>query len=118
KVWRDAPHSGLAFERFTSDGVIALLPEDDHYALIWTVTPARARSLADLEDGPFLASLAQHFVSRANRFTRVADRRSFPLVLEFARTVAGDRCVVLGNAAQSLHPIAGQGFNLGLRDAY
>jgi 2-octaprenyl-6-methoxyphenol hydroxylase len=118
KVWREAPHGGLAWERFTRDGPIALLPEDDHYALIWTVAPDRARVLAELPDAEFLASLAQQAGTRIGGFTRVTDRRAFPLVLEFARETVGHRCVVLGNAAQTLHPVAGQGFNLGLRDAY
>jgi 2-octaprenyl-6-methoxyphenol hydroxylase len=116
-IWRDEPHAGLAYERFTPDGPVALLPEGDHYGLVWTATPDRARELLALDDAAFLAALARHFGNRTQGFTRVADRRTFPLVLEFAPTAVGTRCVVLGNAAQALHPVAGQGFNLGLRDA-
>ncbi len=118
KLWRDAPHDGVAFERFTPDGPIALLPEGDHCGFVWTVTPNRARELSALDDGAFLAELAHHFGARAGGFRRVADRREFPLVLEFTREPARARCVALGNAAQTLHPVAGQGFNVGLRDAW
>ena len=118
KLWRDAPHDGTAYERFTPDGPIALLPEGDHYGLVWTVTPDRARELAALDDAAFLGQLAHHFGTRAGGFLRVADRREFPLVLDFARKPALARCVALGNAAQTLHPVAGQGFNVGLRDAW
>jgi 2-octaprenyl-6-methoxyphenol hydroxylase len=117
KVWRDAPHGGLAYERFTPEGPLALLPEGDHHALVWTASPERASELLEMPDDRFLAGMVSHFGLRTGGFTRVADRRSFPLVLEFARATVGERCVVLGNAAQTLHPVAGQGFNLGLRDA-
>ena len=117
KIWRAEPHAGLAYERFTPEGPVALLPEGDHYGLVWTATPERAQELLGLADAAFLAALARHFGHRTHGFVRVADRRTFPLVLEFAPTAVGTRCVVLGNAAQALHPVAGQGFNLGLRDA-
>ncbi len=118
KLWRAGPHRGVAYERFTPDGPIALLPEGDHYGLIWTVTPSRARELAALDDAAFLGALAIHFGARAGGFLRVADRREFPLVLEVARDTVHAHCVALGNAAQTLHPVAGQGFNVGLRDAW
>ena len=117
KVWRTIPHDGIAYERFTRDGPVALLPEGDHFGLIWTTTPRRAEELLALDDNAFLAELARHFGARTGGYTRVADRRTFPLALEYSRTTAGTRCVVLGNAAQTLHPVAGQGFNVGLRDA-
>ncbi len=118
KLWRAAPHEGTAFERFTPEGPMALLPQHDHYGLVWTVTPDRAQQLLVLDDSEFLDRLARDFGARAGGFTRVADRRTFPLVLEFAREPARARCVALGNAAQTLHPVAGQGFNVGLRDAW
>jgi 2-octaprenyl-6-methoxyphenol hydroxylase len=118
KVWPAAPHDGLAFERFTPRGPMALLPEHDRYGLVWTATPDRARELLALDDSEFLAELVRHFGARIGAFTRVADRRTFPLVLEFAAEPARTRCVALGNAAQTLHPVAGQGFNVGLRDAW
>ena len=108
KLWRAAPHNGVAYERFTPDGPIALLPQSDHYGLVWTVTPNRARELVALDDVAFLDQLARHFGTRTGGFLRVADRREFPLVLEFAREPALARCVALGNAAQTLHPVAGQ----------
>jgi 2-octaprenyl-6-methoxyphenol hydroxylase len=117
RIWREEPHAGLAYERFTPEGPVALLPEGDHYGLVWTATASRAEQLQALDDAAFLAALAQHFGHRTHGFTRVADRRTFVLALEYARTTVGTRCVVLGNAAQALHPVAGQGFNLGLRDA-
>jgi 2-octaprenyl-6-methoxyphenol hydroxylase len=118
KLWRATPPDGLACERFTPDGPVALLPEGDHYGLIWTSTPARAQQLLAYDDASFLAELARHCGARARGFSRVADRRVFPLALEFARDATAARTVVVGNAAQTLHPVAGQGFNVGLRDAY
>ncbi len=115
------PHGGVAFERFTPEGPIALLPEGDRYALVWTTTPQRGESLLALPDSEFLVALDRHIGSGAaipGGFARIAERRSFPLRLEYASRVVRDRCVLLGNAAQALHPIAGQGLNLGLRDAH
>jgi 2-octaprenyl-6-methoxyphenol hydroxylase len=117
KLWRRAPHGGIAYERFTPQGPVALLPEGDHYGLVWTAAPGEAEALLALDDAAFLAALERHFGARTGGFTRVADRRTFALTLEFARTTVAARCVVLGNAAQTLHPVAGQGFNVGLRDA-
>jgi 2-octaprenyl-6-methoxyphenol hydroxylase len=117
-VWPAAPHRGRAFERFTGDGPVALLPQGDHYALVWTATPERARELVALGEPEFLAALGAHFGTRAGAFRRASDRRSFPLALEFARNPVAGRAVALGNAAQTLHPVAGQGFNVGLRDAF
>jgi len=118
KVWSSEPHGGLAFERFTDEGPMALLPEEDHYGLVWTTTPENASALVALPDPSFLAALTQRFGPCAGPWIRVADRRTFPLTLEFATRVVGERTVLLGNAAQALHPVAGQGFNLGVRDAY
>jgi 2-octaprenyl-6-methoxyphenol hydroxylase len=113
-----APHSGLAFERFTPDGPMALLPEGDHYGLVWTATHERADMLLALDDAGFLAELARHFGARTGRFAGVSARRKFPLVMEYARDAAGTRTIAVGNAAQTLHPVAGQGFNIGMRDAW
>ena len=118
KVWTATPHAGLAYERFTPDGPMALLPEGDHYGLVWTATPHRAEALQALDDEIFLAELGQRFAKPAAIFTQVGERRSFPLAMEFAAEPAATRCAVLGNAAQTLHPVAGQGFNVGLRDAW
>jgi 2-octaprenyl-6-methoxyphenol hydroxylase len=118
KLWTIEPHRGVAYERFTPEGPMALLPEGDHYGLVWTTTPAQAAELVEMTDGAFLAALATRFGARVGGFSRSEDRRTFPLVLEFAGAVVGARTVLLGNAAQALHPVAGQGFNLGVRDAY
>jgi len=118
------PHRGVAFERFTPEGPIALLPEGDRYGLVWTTTPERAEALLALPEAEFLAALDQRIGASAVRdaipggFAGIAERRSFPLRLEYAARIVRERCVLLGNAAQALHPIAGQGLNLGLRDAY
>jgi len=118
KVWPTEPHGGLAFERFTDEGPMALLPEEDHHGLVWTTTPENASALVSLPERSFLDELTRRFGAGAGPWTRVADRRTFPLTLEFATRVVGERTVLLGNAAQALHPVAGQGFNLGVRDAY
>jgi 2-octaprenyl-6-methoxyphenol hydroxylase len=117
-VWLDRPHGGIAYERFTADGPVALLPERDHYGLVWTMRPQRSRSLSALAERTFLDALAAHFGTRVTGFAHVEARRTFPLVLERARPTVAARAVVVGNAAQQLHPVAGQGFNLGLRDAF
>jgi len=118
KLWLDRSHAGRAYERFTPSGPMALLPESDHYGLVWTMTPERAERSLALPDDEFLVALSRQFGTRVTGYRRVADRRTFPLALEFARSTIATRTVVLGNAAQALHPVAGQGFNLGLRDAY
>ena len=118
------PHRGVAFERFTPEGPMALLPEGDRYGLVWTTTPQRGEALLALPDAEFLSELDLRLGSSENAsaipggFERITERRSFPLRLEYASRVVSERCVLLGNAAQALHPVAGQGFNLGLRDAY
>ncbi|MEP6996195.1 MAG: FAD-dependent monooxygenase [Betaproteobacteria bacterium] len=118
KLWRNEPHEGVAYERFTPEGPMALLPEGDHYGLVWTTTPAQGAVLAAMPENEFLAALGTRFGARVGGFLKIEDRRTFPLSLEFAGTVADARTVLLGNAAQALHPVAGQGFNLGVRDAY
>ena len=118
KVETDPPHGGRAYERFTPRGPLALLPECDGYGLVWTMTAAAAKRALALPDAQFLEELAAAFGRHAGRFVSVGDRRTFPLGLTFARPTIGARCAVIGNAAQTLHPVAGQGFNLGLRDAH
>jgi 2-octaprenyl-6-methoxyphenol hydroxylase len=118
QLWRDVAQDGVAYERFTAQGPLALLPEGDHYGLVWTAMPERAQALLALPDALFLAELERQFAPRVGGFARVEARRAFPLVLEYATATVGVRCVVLGNAAQTLHPVAGQGFNVGLRDAF
>ena len=118
KVWRDRPHGGVAVERFTPSGPVALLPENDHCGLVWTMTPEEATRTLALPDDAFIAALERHAGAALHGITRVAERRTFPLVLEYAARVVAPHVALIGNAAQALHPIAGQGFNLGLRDAW
>ncbi|MEP6677885.1 MAG: FAD-dependent monooxygenase [Betaproteobacteria bacterium] len=118
KVETEPPQGGRAYERFTAHGPMALLPEHDGYGLVWTMTPEQAERALALPDAHFLEELARAFGRHAGRFVRVRARRSFALDLEIARPTVGTRVAVIGNAAQALHPVAGQGFNLGLRDAH
>lgn len=112
------PHQNLAYERFTDEGPAALLPSGADYALVWTATPPRAQELLALSDAEFLAQLHTHFGDRQGAFLSVGKRNSFALGLQQSKTVTGTRLVLIGNAAQMLHPVAGQGFNMGLRDAW
>jgi len=120
RVTSDAPIAHRAFERFTDEGPLALLPEDGpdghQYALVWCVRPERAASILELDDASFLQQLGAAFGTRLGSFTRVSPRVAFPLGLN-AEARATARTVAIGNAAQTLHPVAGQGLNLGLRDA-
>jgi len=120
RVSTSAPIAHRAFERFTDEGPLALLPQDGldahQYALVWCVRPERAQQLLDLGADDFLSQLGAAFGERLGSFTRVSERVAFPLGLNADPRVTG-RTVAIGNAAQTLHPVAGQGLNLGLRDA-
>lgn len=118
EVHTSRPHANVAYERFTPTGPAALLPIDDHYALVWTAAPAQIEALLALPDEGFLAQLQIHFGERAGRFCAVGKRNAFPLQLAYAEPVNTARTVLIGNAAQILHPVAGQGINLGMRDAW
>ena len=113
----DRPHRGRAYERFTPQGPVALLPVGDRYAFVWTAAPREAERLLALDDAQFLAGLQAHFGDRAGRFASVEKRAAFPLKLRTVNVPVAMRTAIVGNAAQALHPIAGQGLNLGLRDA-
>ncbi|MDA8382873.1 MAG: FAD-dependent monooxygenase [Betaproteobacteria bacterium] len=112
------PHAQVAYERFAASGPVALLPWQDRVSLVWTASPTRAQALMAMAAPAFLDALQDHFGDRLGRFLEVGPRASFPLSLKTVRPVTGVRTVALGNAAQTLHPVAGQGFNLGLRDAW
>lgn len=116
-VHTDRPHAGRAYERFTPGGPVALLPVGDRHSLVWTATPARAESLLALDEAAFLAGLQAHFGDRAGRFVAAGPRAAFPLRLRTINSTIALRTVIAGNAAQAMHPIAGQGLNIGLRDA-
>jgi 2-octaprenyl-6-methoxyphenol hydroxylase len=108
---------GTAYERFTPTGPLAVLPlHDGHFGIVWTLEPADAERVMALPDADYLAELQQCFGWRVGRLLRVGRRNAYPLRLTRAGQVAGARSVLVGNAAQALHPVAGQGFNLGLRD--
>ena len=110
-------HQGQAFERFTDDGPMALLPlSENRSALVWTRQGGDAQRLAALPDREFLAELQQVFGYRLGALTQVGARHLYPLSLVEASEQVRPHLVVLGNAAHSLHPIAGQGYNLSLRD--
>ncbi len=111
-----APLMQRAFERFTAEGPLALLPQDDGYAVVWCAATATAAQLMQLDDAVFLQALSTAFGQRVGQFLEVAARFSYPLGLN-AVVAPTARTVAIGNAAQTLHPVAGQGLNLGLRDA-
>ena len=118
RVTCEAPHRNVAFERFTPDGPLALLPTGEALSLVWTTSPEYARQLCAMTEAEFLVRLQEGFGGRLGRFRTGTGRTSFPLALKVAARIAEPRTVVLGNAAQTLHPVAGQGLNLGLRDAW
>jgi 2-octaprenyl-6-methoxyphenol hydroxylase len=117
-VRAERAHDGTAYERFTTDGPLAFLPRHDgSYTVIWTLAPERAAEVLCLDDAVFLQALQQAFGWRVGRLEQVGRRASYPLALTRAEATVAARTVLIGNASQSLHPVAGQGFNLGLRDA-
>ncbi|MDV6344351.1 FAD-dependent monooxygenase [Nitrosomonas sp. Is37] len=117
-IQTSVPQNGIAYERFTSEGPIALLPSGDGFALVWTVPFATAEAILSLDDNTFLTQLHHHFGDRLGEFISTGKRSGFPLALTYASPTIALRIALVGNAAQTLHPVAGQGFNLGLRDAW
>src|SRR5216683_1102849 len=117
-VHTDPPAHSAAFERFTPEGPLALLPFAGRYAMVWSRRPEKARVLAAAPDAEFLAELGAAAGHRPGRPVKVEARAVQPLVLRVRATRIAPRAVFIGNAAQTLHPVAGQGLNLGLRDAW
>lgn len=112
------PHGGTAFERFTPDGPIALLPRSDiDCALVWTLPPDRARELEATETADFEAALADQFGGRLGALRLTGPRGSYPLARVLCDSAVAPRGVLIGNAGHALHPAAAQGFNLAVRDA-
>lgn len=124
----ELPHRGIAYERFTDSGPLALLPNrapawmagneagDQRWSLVWTVHNEAVEEHLALDDAAFLARLQQRLGRRAGRLLAVGPRRAYPLGLRYLRDHVRERVVFIGNAAHTIHPVAGQGLNLGLRD--
>ena len=111
------PHGGVAYERFTATGALALLPlPRARSGFIWTLPSAESAELVHCSDEVFKQALQKMFGYRLGRFVRLGKRQAYPLVASSARPIAGQRLLLIGNAANTLHPVAGQGFNLALRD--
>jgi 2-octaprenyl-6-methoxyphenol hydroxylase len=113
----NAGHAKRAWERFTPDGPLALLPLGNEYSIVFTLPPAKADAVMALDDDAFIAALQQQFGTRMS-FANPGKRSRFPLALRLRDTLVKGCEVWIGNSAQTLHPVSGQGFNLGLRDAW
>lgn len=118
KVKTELPHANVAYERFTSKGPVALLPNGDKFSLVWTDRSEEIDELLKLDDSAFLLKLHEHFGDRVGRFLSIGPRISFPLKMAYLEPAVLPHLAVIGNAAQTMHPVAGQGFNIGLRDAW
>ena len=124
KVTAELPHNNIAFERFTPSGPMALLPNGEAgFSLVWTGEKASIDALLALDDATFLSQLHLAFGDRVGKFLSIEKRMSFPLKLSTlqpstAPHLADLHIAIIGNAAQTMHPVAGQGFNVGLRDAW
>lgn len=117
RVEARSAHGGVAYERFTADGPLALLPmQGKDCGLVWSVDERTSERLAALDDDAFVHALTEQFGMRLGGFVSAGPRSAFPLGLVTATQVVGERLAVIGNAANHLHPVAGQGLNLGLRD--
>ncbi len=110
-------HAYCAWERFTPDGPLALLPLGQEYSVVFTLPPERADAVMALDDEQFIRALEAQF-GRRMRFTRPNPRSRFPLALRMRQPLVKGCEVWIGNSAQTLHPVSGQGFNLGIRDAW
>jgi 2-octaprenyl-6-methoxyphenol hydroxylase len=123
KVTSELPHNNIAYERFTPEGPMALLPngqsKDSHeFSLVWTGLQANIHAVSGLDDLTFLDQLHKTFGDRVGKFLSVEKRMCFPLKLSTLKPSTAPHLAIIGNAAQTMHPVAGQGFNVGLRDAW
>lgn len=110
------PHQHIAYERFTKDGAIALLPIDENKAsVVWTLPPSAAQVIINDSDEVFIEKLQKAFGFRLGNFLTVSAKYLLPLKMTIAQQQIKPGLLLLGNAAQSLHPIAAQGFNLALK---
>ena len=111
------PHNNIAYERFTETGPMALLPmTEQRCAVVWTVASDQAAAVMGLDEADFLAQLQERFGYRLGRLEKVGRRQAWPLRLVQAKESVRERLALVGNAVHTLHPVAGQGFNLGVRD--
>ena len=110
-------HQHRAWERFTPDGPLALLPLGNEYSVVFTLPPAKADAVMAMDDANFTAALQSQFGTRMG-FTKPGPRSRFPLFLRMREKLVQGNEIWIGNAAQTLHPVSGQGFNLGIRDAW
>ncbi len=122
KVKTELPHANIAYERFTPTGPMALLPNGQsanshEFNLVWTGEKAKIDALMALDDAAFLKALHTAFGDRVGQFLSIEKRNRFPLKLSTLKSAAIPHLAIIGNAAQTMHPVAGQGFNVGLRDA-
>ncbi len=116
-VSAERDHENVAYERFTDSGPLALLPmSEQRCALVWTVRADQSDEIMGLDDAQFLSRLQERFGYRLGRFIKVGQRHAYPLQLLQATESIRPRMALIGNAMHTLHPVAGQGFNLGLRD--
>ncbi len=116
-VQTDQKHQGIAFERFTDSGPVAFLPmTENRYSVVWTCARDDAQRIASLNDAAFIEELQQRFGFRAGNIQRAGRRTSYPLIYTETEQLIRGRVVIIGNAAHTLHPVAGQGYNLALRD--
>ncbi len=112
----ERPHGGVAYERFTPDGPLAVLPRPRGCAVVWTVPGERAEAMLAWDQGRYLSELHAAFGHRLGRPLKAGRRFAYPLARVMAEALTAPRTVFVGNAAQTVHPVAAQGFNLGLRD--
>jgi 2-octaprenyl-6-methoxyphenol hydroxylase len=113
----EKPLENCAYERFTDQGPLAMLPvADDRAGFVWTVSSSDAERVLALDDAAFVDELQTAFGYRLGRFSRVGKRAAYPLSLSKAMRLTAERGVLIGNCAHGLHPVAAQGFNLGMRD--
>ena len=118
KVTAELPHNNIAYERFTPSGPMALLPNGEAgFSLVWTGEKASIDALLALDDCTFLSQLHTTFGDRVGKFLSIEKRMSFPLKLSTLKPSTTPHLAIIGNAAQTMHPVAGQGFNVGMRDA-
>jgi 2-octaprenyl-6-methoxyphenol hydroxylase len=119
KVTAQLPHNNIAYERFTPTGPMALLPNGETgFSLVWTGEKSSIDALLALDDATFLSQLHEAFGDRVGQFLSIQKRLSFPLKLSRLQPSTAPHLAIIGNAAQTMHPVAGQGFNVGMRDAW